>query len=105
MRKIILILLLIPTVTFAATFATMMDEWIGATRAEFVEVWGYPSQADDVVEIGDDVVIYTVRSSKKRKHHRGTHCAITVTFEDEILTRWKVEGENCPKHYREKEDE
>jgi hypothetical protein len=104
MRRLVLALALaacsLPAVTHAARFKTIMNEWLGAPRAEFVAAWGYPATANDVVEIGDSVAVYTYRSGGGG--HRPKYCVLSVTFENDILTRWDVDGGNCTKYRREK---
>ena len=72
------------------TYREGMNEWLGASRSEWVSVWGYP-QHRDVVEAGKETVVYS---------HRSATCVVSVTFVRDVLTLWRTRGQNCPRGRR-----
>ena len=94
-RNLILFVILAPLAAHGATFRSIMAEWEGATRSEWVDVWGYPTIANDLVIVDDETLVYSYRSRS---------CRVSVTFEKDILTRWQHQGKKCPKHRRPKND-
>src|SRR3990172_5674665 len=97
-------LLFVPFSVSAAFKNDVMEPWIGATNEELVEKWGYPQSANDLLKIDDTTTIYTYRSNRSLGSgpHRNfgggpTECVISFTVKNNVVTRYKYEGGNCPK--------
>lgn len=68
----------------------------GALEAELVAKWGYPQEANDLVRINDEVIIYTFRS-RRRGPGGPTNCVVSFTIKSGVVTGYRVEGGDCPK--------
>ena len=86
-----LLLSLACVVACVTPYRVGMDEWVGARRDEWVSVWGYPQQANDVVAIDDETLVYSYRSAT---------CVVSVTFVGDVIRSWRYNGANCPRGRR-----
>jgi len=85
----------------AAYQATILDPWVGATKAELVEGWGYPTSNDDIVKIDDTITVYSYRSKIDIGFDAGPQdCVVSFTLERDIVTSARYVGANCIRHER-----
>ena len=73
------------------TYREGMNEWLGASRSEWVRVWGVPRRQSDVVEADEGTLVYSYRSET---------CVVTVTFVHDVLKLWRSGGQYCPRGRR-----
>ncbi len=101
MKRVLLLALLIPAITHAAKIDTQMKQWIGATREQVTNAWGYPIYADHVVRLGD-VTVFTYEFGLAETFRFGSFgsngpCRIAFVFKDKKVVQNRWEGKFCPK--------
>ena len=79
----------------------ILKPWLGATKQELVEKWGYPQSANDIIRIDDEITVYTYRSFRTAGPSGPAPCVVSFTLTGDRVTYWKYEGANCPRYKRE----
>ena len=102
MKKLIL-LVASATMLGCVTFKGVMNEWIGASKNEFVAAWGPPQERE--ADAGMEFYMYKYgeggwRGSFNRYgggFSSGPYCTISVTFSNDRVVAYRYQGSNCPK--------
>jgi len=66
-----------------------------------VQKWGYPTSANDIVNIDAATKVYTYRSARAFITPQLQPCAVSFTLQNGVVIADKYEGENCiaiPRH-------
>jgi hypothetical protein len=100
MKRFLLVLFMVVVAPASAGYKNdVMEPWLGATQDELTAKWGYPQTANDVVKIDDDTTVFTYRSF--RNGFGGpSRCVISFTMKKKIVTGYRYDGANCPRHKR-----
>ena len=84
------------------TFKGVMNEWIGASKAEFVSAWGPPQEKAE--EEGMEFYTYKYGRGWRGSFSRygggfssGPYCMVSVTFVEDTVSDYRYQGRNCPK--------
>lgn len=106
MKRILSLVLLMPLSGYAAKYDAIMTEWIDATHEQVTSLWGYPTQADHVIKIGN-VTVFTYEfglAEFARFGSLGTNgpCRVSFAFKDQKVIHYRWEGDFCPKLKRPK---
>ncbi|MDR7135317.1 hypothetical protein J2X06_002526 [Lysobacter niastensis] len=78
-----------------------MNPWLGASKNELVSVWGYPTASIDIVQVNDQIKVYTYRyATSDAMTGAPTTCRISFTLRSDYVERWDLNGGGCPRNER-----
>lgn len=102
MKRLLLVLTLVsPATAQGAKFGNLMEQWIGKTQEQVTRAWGYPMDADHVIQLGD-VTVYTYEFGMTEGLRFGSFgsngpCRIAFVFRANKVLRNRWEGKFCPR--------
>lgn len=98
MKQSIIVVALVLLLSACASYKNdIMEPWLGATLDELTDKWGYPQTANDVFKIDDETTIFTYRSFRDG-FNGPSPCLVSFTIKNKIISRYKYEGDNCPRN-------
>ncbi|HET6807284.1 MAG TPA: hypothetical protein VFH59_17755 [Frateuria sp.] len=74
----------------------VMQPWLGASQAELISKWGYPTSAGDIVNVDSETTVYTYRSVLGGWAGPPGACVVSFTLRSQTVVAWKYNGANCP---------
>jgi len=104
MKRMLLLVLLLPLSAHADKYDTLMGTWMAATKAQVTSIWGYPMKGNDVVRLGD-VTVYTYEFGVDQFARFGSFgsngpCRVSFAFKDGRVVHDRWEGTFCPQLIR-----
>jgi hypothetical protein len=95
-KKIIFFISIFSISSCAVYEQKIMQPWVGASKKELIEKWGYPQSVNDLIKISERISVYSYRSFREG-FNGPAPCVVSFTIEEESVVAYKYEGSNCPR--------